>query len=283
MSRSRVGQPPGSPTAGTGAAVLLLLFLGLPVAVLLARAVLLEGGFGSMLVDESVRQALVVSLVTTAISLLLTLLLGTPLAYALAVGALPAGRLIETVVDLPIVLPPSVAGLALLLLLGRRGALGPLLDPLGLDIAFTTVAVILAQLFVSVPLYVRSARSGFRSVGREVVETARVDGAGDWAVFRRVMLPLSASALGSGAVLAWVRALGEFGATIMFAGNLEGRTQTLPLLVYSAFQSTSLGRAIATASVLVVAALVVLLAVRWVAARSGGARPATSLEPLAEG
>lgn len=266
MSRARVGAPPGSPAGSSIAALALVGFLGLPVVVLLVRAVVGEDALGRFLTDPAILTALGVSLLTTALSLALTILLGTPLAYALATRSLPAGRLVETIVDLPIVLPPSVAGLALLLLLGRRGPLGGVLADAGLEIAFTAVAVVLAQLFVSAPLYVRSVRTGFRAVSRDVVEAARVDGAGDTAVFARVMLPLAASAIGSGAILAWVRALGEFGATIIFAGNIEGRTQTMPLLVYSSLQG-GLGAAIATAAVLVVAALAVLLAVRSVRGR----------------
>ena len=266
MSRSRVGALPGSPAGLSMAALVLIAFFGLPVVVLVARAFGVDGGLARTLADPVVLSALGLSLVTTVVSLALTILLGTPLAYALATRSVPAARLVETIVDLPIVLPPSVAGLALLLLLGRRGPLGDLLAQAGLDLAFTTAAVVLAQLFVSAPLYVRSARTGFRAVGRDIVEAALVDGASDTALFGRVMLPLAASAIGSGAILAWVRALGEFGATILFAGNIEGRTQTLPLLVYSSLQS-SLGAAIATAAVLVVAALAVLLGVRSLAER----------------
>jgi molybdate transport system permease protein len=266
MNRTRVGSLPGSPAGLSVAALVLVAFLGLPVVVLLVRAVVGEDALGRFLNDPAILAALGVSVMTTSISLGLTVLLGTPLAYALATRSMPASRLVETIVDLPIVLPPSVAGLALLLLLGRRGPLGGMLDQAGVELAFTTTAVVLAQVFVSAPLFVRSARIGFRAVGRDVIEAARVDGAGNMAVFARVMLPLATPALASGAILAWVRALGEFGATIIFAGNIEGRTQTLPLLVYSSLQ-TSLGAAIATAAVLVVVALALLLAVRSVRGR----------------
>jgi molybdate transport system permease protein len=166
------------------------------------------------------------------------------------------------VVDLPLVLPPSVAGLALLLVFGRRGLLGESLDAAGLAIPFTTVAVILAQVFVAAPFYVRSARAGIASLPRDLEDAARVDGASEVGVFRHIMAPLAAPALAAGLVMSWARSLGEFGATILFAGNVTGRTQTLPLVVYAEFGAGDLDAAIAAATVLVLAAVGVLGAVR---------------------
>jgi len=248
--------------AATVAAWLLALFLGLPVGALLVRSVAggsLPGAFAS----REVLDALVLSLVTTAASLTLAVLLGTPLAMVLARRRFPGARLVEVLVDLPIVLPPSVAGLGLLLLLGSRGLLGGPLASVGLELPFTTVAVVLAQLFVSAPFFVRSARTGFAGVDRDLEDAARVDGGSEASVFRFITVPLAAPALAAGMVMAWARALGEFGATIMFAGNITGRTQTLPLVVYSQFQS-SLDASIAAAAILVVAAFGVLLAVRLI-------------------
>jgi molybdate transport system permease protein len=179
---------------------------------------------------------------------------------------------VETLVDLPIILPPSVAGLALLLVFGRRGLLGDGLAVLGVSIPFTTLAVILAQAFVAAPFFVRAARAGIRAVDRDLEDAARVDGATELGVARHVTLPLAASAISAGLVMAWARALGEFGATIMFAGNIAGRTQTLPLLVYSEFQG-SLDAALVAAAILVVAAFGVLVAVRL---RRVGERDTTS-------
>jgi molybdate transport system permease protein len=138
---------------------------------------------------------------------------------------------------------------------------GPALEVVGVSIPFTTLAVVVAQVFVAAPFYIRAARAGLQGVDRDLEEAAAVDGASGARVIRRITLPLSAPAIGAGLVLAWARALGEFGATIMFAGNVEGRTRTLPLLVYSEFQS-SIDAAAAAAAVLVVAALAVLVAVR---------------------
>ncbi len=205
--------------------------------------------------------ALALSLSSTAVSLLLVVALGTPLAFVLARTRFRGKALAEALVDLPIVMPPSVAGLALLFAFGRNGLAGGALELAGLTLPFTTLAVIVAQVFVASPFYIRAARAGFRAVEPEVEEAARVDGASENVVLGRVTLPLAGPAIGAGLVLAWARALGEFGATILFAGNIEGRTQTLPLLVYSEFQE-GIEAAIAAATILVLAALGVLIAVR---------------------
>lgn len=240
---------------------LFVIFLGLPVVTLLARAAF-SGSLAAVAGSEAVLAALGLSLATTAASLLMTIAIGLPLAFVLARRRFRGRWLVEAIVDLPIVLPPSVAGLALLLVLGRRGLVGSTLGDAGIDIAFTTAAVVIAQAFVSAPFFVRSARAGIASVDRDLEDAARVDGASEAQVFRSVTVPLAGGALAAGLVMAWARALGEFGATIMFAGNVEGRTQTLPLLVYAEFQGGSLDASIAAAAILVLAALGVLLAVR---------------------
>ena len=182
--------------------------------------------------------------------------------YLLARRKLRGSWLIEAIVDLPLVLPPSVAGLALLLVLGRRGFLGGPLDAVGIEIPFTTLAVVLAQTFVSAPFFVRSARTGIAGVERDYEDAARIDGASEIEVFRHITVALAAGPLAAGVVMSWARALGEFGATIMFAGNIEGRTQTLPLVVYGEFQGGDLDASIAAAAILVLAAFGVLIAVR---------------------
>ena len=237
---------------------LTLLFLGLPVAVLILRSVL-DGSLTDALTTPVVLDALLLSLVTTSISLVLTVTFGLPLAWLMARRTFRGSWLVETIVDLPIVLPPAVAGLGLLLVFGRRGLLG---DAADLSIPFTTLAVILAQTFVSAPFFIRSARTGISNVDLDLEAAARVDGASEFQVFRRITAPLAATALAAGLVMAWARALGEFGATIMFAGNIEGRTQTLPLVVYGEFQGGDLDASIAAAAILVLAAFGVLIAVR---------------------
>jgi molybdate transport system permease protein len=244
-----------------------LVFLALPVVALLLRAVE-SGALGSALAGRAVLDALVLSLASTSIALVLVIVFGTPLALVLARSTFRGKAVAEALVDLPIVLPPSVAGLALLFAFGRSGLAGPSLEAVGLSLPFTTLAVVVAQVFVSAPFYVRAARAGFRAVEPEVEEAARVDGASERAVLGRITLPLAGPAIGAGLVLAWSRALGEFGATILFAGNLQGRTQTLPLLVYSQFQD-SLEAALAAATILVLAAFGVLVAVRLLRWPSG--------------
>lgn len=210
--------------------LLFTLLVGLPLL-----AILLEGvgpNLPGYLGDEQARAALRVSLVSSSFSTAAAILLGTPLAYALARTSFRGQSLVELLVDLPIVLPPSVAGLGLLLAFGRRGLLGGGLQMLGITLPFTTVAVVLAQLFVSGPLYVRAARIGFNAVQGQLVEAAVTEGATHWHIFRHVMVPVALPALISGALLSWARAIGEFGATILFAGNLIGRTQTIPLAIY---------------------------------------------------
>ena len=240
---------------------LFAVFLGLPVVTLVGRSVL-SGSLAGIAGSSAVLAALGLSLVTTAISLVVTVSIGLPLAFVLARRNFRGKWLVEAIVDLPIVLPPSVAGLALLLVLGRRGLLGGPLGTAGLDIAFTTVAVVIAQTFVSAPFFVRSARAGLAGVDRDLEDAARADGASELHLFRTITVPLAAPALAAGLVMSWARALGEFGATIMFAGNVTGRTQTLPLVVYSEFQDGDLDASIAAAAILVFAALGILVAVR---------------------
>ncbi len=259
-SRARGGRLEASGSV-TAFAVAAAAVLGLPVAALLARS-LLDGSLAAVAGMRVVMDALALSLTTTAISLVLMVALGTPLALLLARRRFRGALLLETVIDLPIVLPPSVAGLALLLLLGRSGLLGGPLRALGVELPFTTAAVVVAQWFVAAPFFIRSARTGFAAVDHDLEDAARVDGASERQLFLHVTVPLAGSALTAGLVMAWARALGEFGATIMFAGNVEGHTQTLPLVVYGEFQAGSLDTSVAAASMLVLAAFGVLVAVR---------------------
>ena len=244
-----------------GLAAIAGLLLGLPVVVLVARA-LFGGALAEIAVASTVLTALSLSLMTTSISLVLTVAIGLPVAFLLARRTFRGSTILETVIDLPIVLPPSVAGLALLLLLGRRGVLGDALAALGIEIPFTTLGVILAQTFVSAPFFIRSARTGIAGVDHDLEDAARVDGASERRLFTAITVPLASAALAAGLVMSWARSLGEFGATIMFAGNVEGRTQTLPLVVYSEFQGGDLEASVAAAAILVVAAFGVLVAVR---------------------
>ena len=256
VSRGRWGERSLVAVAGIFA-----LFLGLPVVALVGRAII-DGSLGTAIGSPVVLDALALSLVTTAVSLVITVSMGLPLAIVLARRQFPGKGFLEAIVDIPIVLPPSVAGLALLIVFGRRGLLSPPLEFLGISVPFTTVAVILAQTFVSAPFFIRSARTGIAGVDRDFEDAARVDGASEQQVFRAITVPLASAALAAGVVMSWARSLGEFGATIMFAGNVEGRTQTLPLVVYSEFQGGDLDASVAAAAILVLAAIGVLVAVR---------------------
>jgi len=227
---------------------LMLLYLTIPLIVVMVRAI--DAGLAEQLSQPTVTQAIKLSLATTMVSVLLMTILGTPLAYWLARGHVPARPVIETLLDLPIVLPPAVAGIALLMTFGRRGVFGPILEQWGITLPFTTIAVVMAQVFVAAPFFIRSAQTGFVGVSREIEEGANDLGADAWRVFRHVTFPLAGPALLSGVILSGARALGEFGATILFAGNFIGRTQTMPLAIYQTMES-DLGAALAVAAVLV--------------------------------
>jgi molybdate transport system permease protein len=241
------------------------LLIGAPLIGLVLRAAL-GGGFVAALGRPVVLDALRLSGVTASIAVVVTVVIGSPVALFIARHRGPGRSLFETMVDLPIVLPPTVAGLALLITLGRRGLLGGALDIIGVELPFTTAAVVIAQLFVSAPLYVRAAIIGFGNVPREISEAAELDGAGQWIGFRKIIVPLTSPVLLGGAVMTWARAVGEFGATIMFAGDFPGRTETMPLAIYGAFER-DLDASIGLAICLVLASGLVILAFRAITQR----------------
>lgn len=239
MRQGRSGRSPRLPGAGdllssgVGVVSLALIagFISLPLVSLLFWTV--DNESWEAMASPVARDALFLSIKTTAISMAIILTVGTPAAYALARAEFPGKRLVDTLVDIPAVLPPAAAGIALLLAFGRAGLLGEHLQVLGITLSFTTAAVVMAELFVATHFYVRQASVGFGRVDRDVEEAAMVDGAGRVSVFVRVTVPLAFPALLAGAVTAWARALGEFGATIIFAGNFQGVTQTIPLAIFS--------------------------------------------------
>lgn len=237
------------------AAILLALFV-LPLFALFVRAINRDF-FHSAFSNQSFN-ALRLSLVTSTITTCCAVIFGTPLAYILAHWKFKFRSWIELIIDLPIVLPPSVAGLSLLIAFGRRGLFGPALSAFGISLPFTSVAVVLAQIFVASPLYVRSARVGFKEIDKQLEEAAHVEGANHWQLFYEVMLPLTGRTLLSGAILTWTRALGEFGATILFAGNLEGVTQTMPMAIYLGFER-NVGVALSLAVVLILVSTLLLV------------------------
>jgi len=247
--------------------VVMASFLLLPTVVLLLRGLTVQ--FWPTLASRAVTDALRVSLLTTGVTLLLTVLLVTPVAYLLARYRFPGRTVLDTLLDLPIVLPPVVAGVGLLLTFGRAGLLGPPLELAGISLAFSPAAVVIAQLFTSAPFYLRTAKAGFGAVDRDAESAARTDGADGWAVFRFITWPLAFPFLLEGLVLTWARALGEFGATVLFAGSLQGNTRTITLAIYSALES-DLAPALALSAVMVLLSFGVLLAVRLLAAGRNG-------------
>ncbi len=237
----------------------LVTFLALPLVALLLR--LSPTALLSHLFQPQVAQAIALSMATTSVTLLVTLVIGTPVGYLLGRMEFRGRQLVDTLIDLPMVLPPAVAGIALLLAFGRRGLFGQYFDDLGIHIAFTQSAVVLAQLFVAAPFYVKAAATGFEAVDEEIHQAAALDGANGWQIFQLITLPLARTALLGGAVMTWARALGEFGATIIFAGNFPGRTQTMPLAIYLGFE-LDLNIALTLAIILLAASFLVLLLVK---------------------
>jgi molybdate transport system permease protein len=220
-----------------GLAALLILaiaFIALPVVSLFLKSPL-ETTFRS-LHDPMVIDALKLSLTTSTLTTMTVVVIGTPIAYVNARFRYFGKEVADSLIDLPVIMPPAVAGIALLMAFGRMGVLGHYLNAFGISIAFTTLAVIIAQVFVSSPFYIRQARTSFEDVDLAYENAARTLGASRVYTFFHVILPIALNGLISGAIMAFARSLGEFGATIMFAGNFQGRTQTMPLAIYTAMQ-----------------------------------------------
>ncbi|MHB8576533.1 MAG: ABC transporter permease [Dehalococcoidia bacterium] len=241
-------------------AALFVLFVAVPLLALVYRAAQ-SGQLLASLGQPVILDALRLSLSTSLLTVALVIVLGTPVAYVLAYFSFPGKRMVDTLIDLPMVLPPVVAGVALLMAFGRRGVLGDALSGAGLDIAFTAKAVVVAQLFVSSPFYIRAARVGFQGIDISMREAAAIDGATPLRSFLSVTLPLALPAVLSGLVLCWARALSEFGATMLFAGNLRDSTQTMSLAIMTAMQS-NLYTALAMAVILLAVSFSALLLFR---------------------
>jgi molybdate transport system permease protein len=245
------------------AASVALAFLLLPIVAIFSELTVSELRAG--LTSEVALDALRVTLETNLVAMALILVFGTPTAYLLASRSFRGRTLLVTLVELPLVLPPAVAGIGLLAAFGRLGLLGETMESLGIDIAFTKTAVVLAVTFVASPFYVRTAIAAFEAVDEDLVAASRTLGAGPARTFFRVALPLAAGGLGAGAALAFARGLGEFGATIMFAGSLQGVTQTLSLAIYQEFD-VDFDTALAIGAFLVVGSALVLFAAKVIPA-----------------
>ncbi|MEV4536152.1 ABC transporter permease [Asanoa sp. NPDC049518] len=253
-----------APVALALPAVVGLLFLVLPLVGLLYRAP--WSTLPERLTEPGILSALRLSLLTATIATLVCLVLGVPLAWLLARVSFPGRRIVRALVTVPLVLPPVVGGVALLLVFGRRGLIGEWLDStFGITLPFTTAGVVLAEAFVAMPFLIIAVEGALRGADSRYEEAAATLGAGRWTTFTHVTLPLVAPGVAAGAVLCWARALGEFGATITFAGNLPGRTQTMPLAVYLALE-TDLEAAIVLSLLLLFVSVVILASLRdkWI-------------------
>ncbi len=240
---------------------LILFLLVAPLATLLWRAA--PAWAAGTWHTPTVLSALRLSLLTSLLTVIISTALGTPIAYVLARHRFKGAALIDILIDLPLVLPPAVAGVALLVAFGRNGAVGQYLAQVGIELPFTIAAVVIAQTFVSAPFYIRAAKAGFGGVDLRLEQISATLGESSLGTFWRVTLPLARSALIGGAIMTWARSLGEFGATILFAGNFSGRTQTMPLAIYSALQS-DLNVALALAAILLGTSFMLLVLLRLV-------------------
>ena len=258
-----------------GATILVLGFLVLPIVAIFARVPL------HLLIDQLddpiVRDALVLTAVTNAIALAVIIGFGTPAAYLLGRRRFRGRVFVITLVEIPLVLPPTVAGIGLLAAFaGRIGLLSSIFDPIGVNVVFTTTAVVLAICFVAGPFYIRQAIAAFEMLDRDVLDAARVDGASQFRLLTSISIPLCSAGLTAGAALAFARGVGEFGATIMFAGNLRGVTQTMPLLIYQDFD-LNFDLALAISALLVVVSAAVLITVKLVSRLPGRTRGADTV------
>jgi molybdate transport system permease protein len=248
-----------------GATAITLCFLTLPVA-----AIFVDAGPGELLrsLDDPVAvDALVLSLEVTAVALVVIVVIGTPAAYLLATRRFRGRALALTLIELPLILPPAAAGIGLLAALGPQGVIGPALADLGIELPLTTAGVVVALVFVSSPFYVRQAQAAFSDLDPNLIDASRTLGATEARTVLRVAIPLALPSLTTGAALAWGRALGEFGATLMFAGSFRGVTQTAPLAIFERFAS-DFDAALALSAVLVAVSAALLLAIKLLAARN---------------
>jgi molybdate transport system permease protein len=252
----------GIPLAGAVIASLGAALFVLPLVGLLWKAPWAD--LGHALFEPEAVAAMRLSLVCSLAATLICVVLGLPLAWVQARGSFPGRRLLRALTLLPVVLPPVVGGVALLSVFGRRGLIGQFLDPLGIRLPFTTAGVVLAETFVAMPFFVLSMEGVLSNLDRRLEDAARTLGATRWTVFRRITVPLVQPSVAAGAALAWARALGEFGATITFAGNFPGRTQTIPLAVYIELESRpEAGIALSLVLLAVSLTILIMLRGRW--------------------
>jgi molybdate transport system permease protein len=246
-----------------------LFFIVLPILAVFLKIDINQ--VSSQLQNSTIIDAIKISLYTSGIATIISLILTVPTAYFLVTRKFPGKSVIDTLIDLPIVLPPAVAGVALLLAFAPKGLLGPIFNVFGVTIPGSVIAVILAQIFVASPFILRSAKSGFESLNPDVVNSARILTGSRFRVFFTITLPLSMRVIVSGVMMTWARAMGEFGATIMFAGNLPGITQTMPLSIYTLMNSDPLS-GVMLSTVLIVISFSVIIAMKLLEQKKFGAK-----------
>lgn len=259
-----IGLPSRSREVALKAVLALLLILAMTFIALPVIALFLKSPLDTTLRslhDPVVLDALRLSLTTSAVTTIVVVIMGTPIAYVSARFHYFGKELADSLIDLPVIMPPAVAGIALLMAFGRMGIVGQYMNAFGISIAFTTLAVIIAQVFVSSPFYIRQARTSFEDVDLAFENAARTLGASRFYTFFNVIIPIAINGLISGAIMAFARSLGEFGATMMFAGNFQGRTQTMPLAIYTAMQG-DLDVSLCIAIILVAISFVVIVLVK---------------------
>jgi molybdate transport system permease protein len=246
-------------------AVAILLFIALPIVSLFLK--ISPSRFFVEFKSSVVLDALKLSLITTFISALIIVVLGTPLAYINARYHYRGKHLVDTIMDLPVVIPPAVSGIALLMAFGRMGIIGQYLNMAGITIGFSSIAVIMAQIFVASPFYIRQAKNSFEDVDSIYEDAARTLGATSFKTFIYITVPMALNGIVSGLMMSWARALGEFGATILFAGNFQGTTQTMPLAIYTIMQS-DMDAAIALSVILVIISFMVIALIKLLAEKA---------------
>ncbi len=243
----------------------LILFILLPILAIFFE--LSSFDFFASLQQRQALEAIRLSMVTSLTTVAITLIFGTPVAYLLIFQKSRFSHVLDTLIDLPTILPPAVAGIALLIVFGRQGLAGQIFNVFGISIPFTSAAVVMAQTFIAAPLYIKAAAIGFSNIEGELLKSAALDGADSWQMFRYLILPISWTAILSGSIMTWARALGEFGATIIFAGNLPGRTQTMPLAIYIGFE-VDMKVALTLSAILILISFLVLVSIKFALRKS---------------
>ena len=262
-----IQQNPAKPSHALGALIIIVyvFFIGLPLLALIIKTAS-SGSLLDVLFSSTTLQAIKLSIITSLISIIIIVIIGTPVAYIISRSDSKILKILDIFIELPIILPPIVAGVAMLMAFGRQGILGGTLEQLGITIPFPTTAVIFAQIFVSAPFYIRSARISFGAIDKDLEDLSRTLGKSPWHTFWNITIPLTWTGLTTGIALSWARSLSEFGATLMFAGNMIGETQTMPLGIMTAME-TDLNTALNLSLILLMISVIILLGIHFLSSK----------------